>query len=55
MLEIELYEPMCNWLEQYLRDKYKKYDIIVVDSHSDRLDKVLGKFGTPLTPLGYPF
>lgn len=45
MLEWELYEPMCNWLEQYLKDKYKGYEIIVTDSHNERLDKVLRKFG----------
>lgn len=44
MLEWELYEPMCNWLEQYLKDKYKGYEIIVTDSHNERLDKVLRKF-----------
>lgn len=44
MREEELYEPMCKWLEQYLEDHYPKYEIIVVDSHSERLDKVLAKF-----------
>lgn len=45
MLEEELYEPMCKWLEQYLKDKYKEYEIIVIDSHSERLDRVLAKYG----------
>ena len=45
MLEEELYEPMCKWLEQYLKDKYKGHEIIVVDSHSERLDRTLAKFG----------
>lgn len=45
MLEWELYEPMCNWLEQYLKDKYKRYEIVVIDSHSERLDRVLEKYG----------
>ena len=45
MLEEELYEPMCKWLEQYLKDKYKGHEIIVVDSHSERLDRALAKFG----------
>lgn len=45
MLEEELYEPMCKWLEQYLKDKYKAHEIIVVDSHSERLDRALAKFG----------
>ena len=45
MLEEELYEPMCKWLEQYLKDKYKGHEILVVDSHSERLDRALAKFG----------
>ena len=45
MLEEELYEPMCKWLEQYLKDKYKGHEIIVVDSHSERLDRAMAKFG----------
>ena len=44
MLEEELYEPMCKWLEQYLKDKYKGHEIIVVDSHSERLDRALARF-----------
>lgn len=45
MLEWELYEPMCEWLDQYLKDNYKGYEIIVADSHSERLDKALEKYG----------
>lgn len=45
MLEEELYEPMRIWLEQYIKDKYKKYDVITVDSHAERLDRVLSKYG----------
>ena len=37
MLENELYEPMRGWLEQYLNDKYKGYDIIAVDTSQERL------------------
>lgn len=44
MLEEELYEPMRNWLEQYLTDKYKGHEIIVVDTHSERLDRALAKY-----------
>ena len=44
MKENELYEPMCRWLEQYLLDNYPRHEIIVVDSHSERLDKVLTKY-----------
>lgn len=42
--EFELYEPMRLWLERYLKDKYKNYDIITVDAHSERLDAVLKKY-----------
>ena len=28
MLENELYEPMRGWLEQYLNDKYKGWDLL---------------------------
>ena len=45
MLEWELYEPMCEWLDQYLKDNYKGYEIVVADSHSERLDKALEKYG----------
>ena len=45
MLEEELYEPMRVWLEQYVRDKYKRYDVISVDSHAERLDRLLAKYG----------
>ena len=44
MLEEELYEPMRAWLEQYLTDKYKGHEIIVVDAHSERLDRALAKY-----------
>ncbi len=45
MLEEELYEPMKVWLGQYLKDKYAGYEIIVLDTHSERLDRVLAKYG----------
>ena len=36
---------MQEWLELYLRDKYKSSDeIIVVDAHSERLDRVFRKY-----------
>lgn len=44
MLEEELYEPMRAWLEQYLRDNYKGHEIITIDCHSERLDRVLAKY-----------
>lgn len=45
MTEQELYEPMRVWLDSYLRDKYKKSEIITLDAHSERLDRVLMKYG----------
>lgn len=44
MLEEELYEPMRVWLEQYIKDKYKRYDVVAVDAHAERLDRVLAKY-----------
>ncbi len=52
-LEIELYEPMRIWLQQYLEDKYKNAEIITVDAHARTLDRYLQKYGVleyyPLT------
>lgn len=45
MLEEELYEPMRRWLEQYMKDHYKGNEIITTDCHSERLDRVLAKYG----------
>ena len=45
MLEKDLYEPMCKWLEQYLKDNYKGYEIVVVDTSLERLDKALQRYG----------
>ena len=45
MQEKDLYEPMCYWLEQYLKDNYKGYEIIVADTSTERLDKALEKYG----------
>ena len=44
MLENELYEPMRAWLEQYLVDNYKGFEIITVDTSQERLDRALAKF-----------
>lgn len=44
MREEELYEPMRLWLERYIKDKYKRYEIIALDSHAERLDRVLAKY-----------
>lgn len=43
--EFELYEPMRLWLQTYLEDRYKGFEIITVDSHGERLDRVLHKYG----------
>lgn len=43
--EFELYEPMRVWLHKYLEDKYKKFEIITLDAHSERLDRILVKLG----------
>lgn len=43
-LEEKLYEPMRIWLEQYVKDKYRNYDVVAIDAHSERLDRVLRKY-----------
>ena len=43
--ELELYEPMRIWLQEYLENKYKNAEIITVDCHSERLDRALAKLG----------
>lgn len=43
--EFELYEPMRNWLQKYLEDKYKKSEIITIDAHSKTLDSYLDENG----------
>lgn len=43
--EDELYAPMREWLENYLRDKYKGHEIIVIDTHAETLDRSLRKLG----------
>lgn len=42
--ENELYEPMRIWLHTYLTDKYKGHEIITLDAHTERLDRVLRKY-----------
>ena len=44
MLEEELYEPMRQWLEAYMKDNYKGFEIITTDCHSERLDRALSKY-----------
>lgn len=43
--EFELYEPMREWLHQYLQDKYKGAKIITIDSHARTLDLYLEEYG----------
>lgn len=43
--EIELYEPMRKWLQQYLEDKYKGWKVTTIDSHARTLDVFLEEFG----------
>ena len=45
MKEFDLYNPMTIWLKQYLSGKYKNWEVIVEDAHSQRLDRVLYKHG----------
>jgi hypothetical protein len=44
-LENELYAPMCKWLKDYIKGKYKSYEIIVLDTHKEHLDRALHKVG----------
>ncbi|MDR3306499.1 MAG: hypothetical protein LBS61_02325 [Endomicrobium sp.] len=39
--EKSLYEPIRKWLQKYLEDHYKSSEVVVINSHSQRLDKVL--------------
>lgn len=41
MREEELYEPMEKWLNRYLHDKYKGYEIITTQTPNEYLDKAL--------------
>lgn len=45
MKEADLYGPMSRWLEQYLKDKYKEYEIIVENTSQERLDRALFRYG----------
>lgn len=45
MLESDLYEPMRSWLEQYLKDKYKGYEVIALDTSQERLERALSRYG----------
>ena len=45
MKELELYEPMRRWLENYLLDRYPSSKVTAIDAHSERLDRVLLRYG----------
>ena len=44
MREFDLYEPMRLWLYDHLLDKYKGWEIITKDTHSERLDRSLRRY-----------
>lgn len=43
--EFELYEPMREWFQKYLEDKYPTWNVITIDSHSRTLDMYLHENG----------
>ena len=43
--EFELYEPMRIWLDEYLNEKYKGWEIKTIDSHARTLDLFLEEYG----------
>lgn len=52
MNEKDLYPDIERWLNQYLRDEYKGYDIITtLESSSKTLDVVLEKYGVNMPEL----
>lgn len=45
VIEKQLYKPITNWLKTYLSSKYKKSNVLVWDSHSVLLSKLLQQTG----------
>jgi len=43
--EVELYEPVCTWLERVLREHYKRMYIRVFDSHNVKLSQLINDLG----------
>ena len=43
--EIELYEPMRKWLQEYLESKYSSAKITAIDAHARTLDSFLQENG----------
>lgn len=45
MNEIELYEPVRNWLEKILKEYYKRMNVRVFDSHNMKLSRLIIDLG----------
>ena len=45
MNELELYEPVCTWLERVLRERYKRMRIRVFDTHKIKLSRLINDLG----------
>ena len=45
MSEAEFYRPVRAWLERVLRDKYKRMNIQVFDSHNVKLSRLIADLG----------
>jgi hypothetical protein len=45
MRESDLYEPMREWLDVYLRDRYRSHEIATAVANNERLDRVLKRYG----------
>lgn len=45
MNEVELYEPVRTWLEKVLRERYKRMDIRVFDTHKVKLSRLINDLG----------
>jgi len=43
--EVELYEPVRTWLEKVLRERYKRMDIRVFDTHKVKLSRLINDLG----------
>ena len=45
MSEADLYKPVRTWLERVLKQKYKRMNVRVFDSHSIKLAKLISELG----------
>ena len=41
MNEVDLYEPVCTWLERVLKEHYKRMNVRVFDSHNVKLSRLI--------------